>query len=78
MVTYAIGAEKFGEPLLFVDGTKEAYPFPKGLHVAPFKTQEKAAEFLDRHMSKLQKLVGEDYTLTVIRVDAPYVLKAGR
>lgn len=75
MVTYAIGAEKFGEPLLFVQGTKKAYPFPKGLHIAPFKTKRAAYEYMTHHTTKLQKLVGEDYTLVIIRVDAPFVLK---
>lgn len=75
MVTYAIGAEKFEAPLLFVQGTRKAYPFPKGMYIAPFKTEMAARKYLDKHTAKLQKLVGEDYTLTVIHVDAPFVIK---
>ena len=79
MVTYAICGERIDSPLVFIEGIKDVYPYPKGLHIAPFKTQIAAQKYLDKHIDKINKLLEKKnfigYTATVIKVDAPYVLK---
>ncbi len=78
MVTFAIGAEKEGEKLVYVEGMKDAYTFPKNLCVGKFKTMAKAHRYMNAHEEKLQKLLNRkgyyDYDLAIIRIDAPHVL----
>lgn len=80
MITYAIGAEKINNELLIIDSTKDVRPFPKGLHVGKFKSRTSADAFIDRKRDKLNKLLEKngyyDYTVSVIRIDAPHVIKA--
>lgn len=79
MITFAIGAEKIDGPLLYVDKTKDVYPFPRGLEKAPFKTEYAAKDYMRKHENKLTQLLQkrgfDGYDLAVIRVDAPHVVR---
>lgn len=78
MVTFAIGAEKYGEPLIYVEGMKDAYPFPKYISIGKYKTMARAHRYMDAHEEKLKKLLERkgygDYELSIIRIDAPHVV----
>ncbi len=80
MITYAIGAEKVGEKLVYVNNMRDAYPFPEGICVGKFKSAAKAHRYKDKHEERLYKLLNKkgysDYELSVIRIDAPHVLKS--